>query len=111
MQDPERYLRARGVTLPSALDPMRKARLEPAFRARVNHELYYFADSSLLRRFQADPLRWCGLVTDPVSRMRFRPSTRSPRASFRGRPYFFQSREDLEIFSAMPDSFANRRGM
>lgn len=108
--DPERYLKLRHVALPSALAGSRPARIEPAFRARVNHELYYFADSSLLRRFEANPLRDCGLVTDPVSRRRFRPSLRSPRMEYRGRPYFFQSRLDLEIFSALPDSFANRRG-
>ena len=111
MQDPERYLTARGVKLPSALDPARPARLEPAYRVRVNYEIFYFADSTQLRRFQANPLRSCGLLTDPVSRARFRPSPRSPRTTFKGRPYFFQSREDLEVFSAMPDSFANRRGM
>ena len=108
--EPERYLRLRHVELPSALDPSRPARIEPAFRARVNHELYYFADSALLRRFEADPLRSCGVVTDPVSRRRFRPNARSPRMNHRGRPYFFQSRLDLEVFSALPDSFANRRG-
>jgi YHS domain-containing protein len=109
--EPERYLRERRIELPSALDPTRPARIDRAFRARVNHELYYFADSVLLRRFQADPLRYCGLVTDPVSRHRFRPAGRSPRMDYRGRPYFFENRLDLEIFSALPDSFANRRGM
>jgi YHS domain-containing protein len=96
--------------LPSALDPSRPARIEVAYRARVNHELYYFADSTLLRRFQADPLRFCGRVTDPVSRRLFRPSSGSPRMAFRGRPYFFENRLDLEIFTALPDSFADRRG-
>lgn len=43
--EPERYLRLRHVELPSALDAGRSARIEPAFRARVNHELYFFADS------------------------------------------------------------------
>jgi YHS domain-containing protein len=109
--EPERYLRLRHVELPSALDGTRPARIDRAFRARVNHELYYFADSTLLRRFQADPLRYCGLVTDPISKRRFRPGARSPRLDFRGRPYFFENRLDREVFSALPDSFANRRGM
>jgi YHS domain-containing protein len=108
--DPERYLRLRGVRLPSELDAGRPARIDPAYRARVNHEIYYFADSSLLRRFQAAPGRSCGIVTDPVSRRRFRPGGRSPRTDFRGRPYFFENRTDLELFSALPDSFADRRG-
>ena len=109
--EPERYLRLRHITLPGALDGRRPARIEPAFRARVNHELYYFADSASLRRFLAEPMRSCGLVTDPVSRRRFRPGARSPRTDYRGRPYFFENRLDLEIFTALPDSFANRRGM
>ena len=50
------------------------------------------------------------MVTDPVSRRRFRPNARSPRMDYGGRPKFFQSRRDFEVFSAVPDSFANRRG-
>jgi len=111
VHDPEHYLTLRRVRLRSELDSTRFARIIPAYRAAVNHELYYFADSALLRRFVTNPLRYCGIVTDPVSKTRFRPTARSPRTVFQGRPYFFQNRMDLEVFAAMPDSFADRRGM
>jgi len=111
VKDPERYLHRRGVELRCATDSSKSARIEARLRSAVNHELFYFSDSTALRRFRRDPLRFCGLLTDPVSRGRFRPTSRSPRLEFKGRPYYFQNRLDLETFTAMPDSFANRRGM
>ena len=104
-------MKLRNVTLRSAVAPSRAARLEPEYRAWVNHELFYFADSLLLARFRKEPTRWVGKVTDPVTRVRFRPTARSPRLEHDGRPYYFQSRQALVQFSAMPDSFALRKGM
>ncbi len=111
MQDPERYLQAKGIELPCAVEAGRRARLEPGLRAYLNHEVYFFSDARALERFRKHPLRWCGRVTDPVSRARFKPTSRSPRTDYHGRPYFFESQLDLETFSAMPDSFASRKGM
>jgi YHS domain-containing protein len=91
--------------------PKRLAKLDPELMAWINHELYCFSDRASLRRFQHDPLKYCGLVTDPVSRARFHPSPRSPRLEYRQRPYYFMAESTLTTFKAMPDSFALRRGM
>jgi len=110
VKDPEPYLTAQKIRIPDGSDRKRGARIEPAFRAYVNHEIFFFADSISRDRFLKEPLRYCGRVTDPVSGQRFKPTTGSPRLNHQGRPYFFRDRYTLETFSAMPDSFAHRRG-
>ncbi len=80
--------------------------LDAAHEARVNHETYYFSSPAARARFVADPLRWCGRVTDPVSERRFRPTAASPRASWRGRPYYFGSAATRDRFLADPARYA-----
>lgn len=111
MKDPEQYLRKLGIRVTDPVQPGQEASLEPGLRAEVNHEIFLFADRASFERFRKDPLRWCGTVSDPVSRKRFRPTPRSPRLTRDGRPYFFTSGLDLRTFRAMPDSFATRKGM
>jgi YHS domain-containing protein len=109
-KDPERYLKAQGVGFDCPVKPGHRARIEPEFRAYVNHEVFYFCDADALARFRKDPTRYCGLVTDPVSKARFHPTSRSPRFDYRGRPYFFVDRLTFRTFVAIPDSFAFRKG-
>jgi YHS domain-containing protein len=109
-KDPEKYLVDAGIRVPSAVDRRHPARIEPAFRTFVNHELYYVANASELTRLRRDPLRYVGKVTDPVSRQRFQPDRRSPRAMHLGRLYFFQDPLNLRTFKALPDTFAVRKG-
>ncbi len=77
----------------------------------VNHELFVFADASTRERFRKDPLRYCGILTDPVSKVRFRPTARAPRTEYDGRLYFFTEPGTLARFTAHPDSFAFRKGV
>jgi YHS domain-containing protein len=110
VQGPERYLKMHGISLACPVHPDRAAVLDSAHKAEVNHEVYFFSDQAALARFRANPLRYCGTVTDPVNRRRFRPTWFSPRYDFLGRPYFFTSRATRATFKAYPDSFAVRRG-
>ena len=98
------------VRLACPVNPWRPGTIDEAHRAWVNHELFYLSDLNARKRFVSDPLRYCGLVTDPVTRQRFQPSSRSPRFDYQGRPYFFQDRLGLRTFVAIPDSFARRKG-
>lgn len=109
MQDPTSYLDTLGVSLPSALDPTRNATLHASAVSRVNHEVFLFHDTQEKRRFDADPLAHCGLVSDPVSRQRFRPTADSPRETAQGIPFYFISPETRDMFTAHPDSFATPR--
>ncbi len=106
VQDPESRLAELGVRLSSFFDARRPARLEPAYRVRVNHELFYFADEAERRRFLSAPPRYTGPLTDPVEKIRFVPEPASPRAGHGGVTYYFLSDENRAAFVAEPDSFA-----
>jgi YHS domain-containing protein len=80
--------------------------LDSAHEARVNHEIYFLSSRAARDAFRREPLRYCGLVTDPVSGERFRPSAASPRAVHLGRPYYFRSAETRSRFTREPARFA-----
>jgi YHS domain-containing protein len=88
-----------------------EAKPDSALRVMLNHEIFYLADAKARDRFRNQPLRWCGTLTDPVSRARFQPTSRSPRMVWQGRSFYFASDSTRGLFAAMPDSFAWRRGM
>ena len=105
------FLSMRQIEIPCLVNPGRAAVLDVDHRAFINYEIYFFSDLEARKRFTKDPLWYCGLLTDPVNRLRFRPSKKSPHTEFNGRPYYFDSDSTLAVFRAMPDSFAVRRGM
>lgn len=111
MKDPETFLTSRGIEVMCLLNPGRPAVLDAEHRAALNHEIYYFSDLEARKRFMKDPLWYCGLLTDPVSRVRFRPTKKSPHTEYNGRPFYFATDSTLAAFRAMPDSFAVRKGM
>ena len=106
MQDPEPYLENQKITVPCLLEPQRPAVMDAAHRSVVNFELFYFSDEKTKSRFDEDPLRYCGSITDPVTQERFVPGESSPRIERDGRTYVFLSDESLKQFEALPDSFS-----
>jgi YHS domain-containing protein len=110
VKDPERYMKEQAIVVRCAVEPRRLARIDAAHRLEINHELYYVHDIATRVRFGRDPLPYCGRVTDPVSRQRFRPTARSPRLEHNGRLYFFADPRSVRTFQASPDSFAVRKG-
>lgn len=74
----------------------------------MNHEIFYFSSKAARDLFLEDPLRYCGLLTDPVSRRRFRPSVQSPHTTYRGRAYYFAADSSRTRFLATPQKFADR---
>jgi len=106
VQDPEIYLNELGIQVNDLFDPTRPAVLDAAHRSRVNFENFFFADTAGKARFDADPIAQAGVVTDPVSRQRFRPAPSSPRLLHDGRPYVFFSEESRAAFVASPEMYA-----
>lgn len=106
MQDPEIQLRELGIEVPDLIDPKRKAVLDAQHRSFVNYETFYFADDGDKRRFDADPTASCGILTDPVTKRRFRPASDAPRATFAGRIYLFIDEAGKAEFLKSPESFA-----
>jgi hypothetical protein len=102
VKGPEIYLETIGVHPACAIRADRPAVLDEAHRALVNHEIFFFSVLSLRRRFLADPLRWCGVVTDPVSGLRFQPAKDTPSRGLRWPSLFFQHAGDPRQLQGQP---------
>jgi YHS domain-containing protein len=96
-------------TLYDPVDPTRLGSLDSTLKARVNGEIYRFASMANRRRFEHDPLRWCGLVRDPVSGTVFVPDRHSRRLDYVDGPYFFTCDSTRLEFSRAPERFAIHR--
>lgn len=105
MQDPDTYLIALGITVPSQMDPNSPALLDSTHRSIIGHEIFYFVNADEKRRFDADPTTACGILTDPVSKTRFRPKVSSPKYTHNGRIYLFDSDSTQVMFAGMPDMY------
>jgi YHS domain-containing protein len=102
VQDVPGYLARKELSVPCYFDETRTAVLDAAHAVRLNYETFLFSDASLAREFAADPVRYCGLLTDPVSRRRFRPRSDSPRVEDEGVVYFFECAGTQARFRADP---------
>ena len=108
MKDPESHLATLALRFRSPVNPRLEFQPDSARRVWIGQDLFYFASEAERSRFVADPLRWCRALTDPVTQRRFHPTSRSPRLSYAGRPYWFASDSTRGVFVAKPDSFAVR---
>ena len=105
MQDVPGFVRRKGLTLNDYFDPSRPAVIDDDHLARINYESFFFADTEGRAVFLDDPIRYCSLVTDPVTKRRFRPRPTSLRAEYEGVLYLFESRTGLSTFERMPQDF------
>ena len=96
-------------TLWDPVDPTCLGSLDSRLHAKVNGEIYRFARTSTLVKFRHDPVRWCGILRDPVTGARFVPSRRSPRHDLPDSPYFFIGDSTRRVFAAAPERFAIHR--
>ena len=106
MQDPQIQLQELGIAVPDAIDPRKAAVLDVEHRSFVNYETFFFADDADKRRFDADPTASCGVLTDPVTKQRFRPGSDAPRGEFGGRAYFFFTAANKAAFEKAPETYA-----
>ena len=106
--DPERYLREMKASLRCPVRPSRLAVLDSSLRTKINQDIFFFSSRSAMKLFENDPLRYCGKLTDPVSRVRFQPTKQSPHVRFRGRMYYFADSFTLARFQAKPELFYER---
>jgi YHS domain-containing protein len=83
--------------------------MNPAHRAFVNHEVFFFSSPALRKLFLGDPLRWCGVLTDPVSGLRFQPDKTAPKAAYEGRTYYFSSADTLAMFQMDPPMYRDAK--
>src|SRR5262245_52675202 len=91
------------------VDPTLIGSLDPKLYARVNGEIYRFANTTTRARFVKDPVKFCGILRDPVSEVRFYPDRFSPRVDTTESPYFFNSDSSFAAFKKAPDRYAIHR--
>lgn len=105
MQDVPEFLRRKGLAFQDYLDARRSAVIDAEHCVRLNWETYFFADAWERERFLSDPVTYCGMLTDPVSRLRFRPGQDSPRFTHESVTYYFQNAEHRARFEGDPELF------
>jgi len=93
------------------VDPEQLGSLSPELHAKVNGEIYRFSSPRTLRAFRRSPARYCGLLRDPVTGMRFYPGARSPRCDWAGGPYFFTSDSSRAEFLRSPQRYEVKRSV
>ena len=106
MQDPSTYFSEVASGLECAVNPRDQAKLDSTHCVTMNFETYFVSTSDARAKFEANPLAFCGRLTDPVTQFRFTPTKRSPRIDWRGRPFYFSSDSTRARFASRPDSFA-----
>ena len=105
MQSPEIFLKDLGITVACVVDSGKPALLDEAHRVFINWETYYLSGDEALAKFRADPLKYVGTVTDPVTRERFRPTAASPRLEHEGRLIWFAKADNVTRFEAGPEAY------
>jgi YHS domain-containing protein len=96
-------------TVRDPVDPRRVASYDPKLRVLMNQEGYLFADKNTRKKFLADPLRYSGPLTDPVSQNRFQPTRFSPHTKYGERIFYFESNLTRRQFAVSPKQYAVRR--
>lgn len=105
MQSPEIFLVDLGLSVPCVVDPSRPALLDTRHRVFVNWETYYLSSDENLAKFRADPLKYVGTVTDPVTRERFQPERKHTRLEHEGRLIWFAKPENAARFREGPEAY------
>jgi len=80
--------------------------LDDKHRVFVNYETYYMSSKAAMGEFRKSRWRFTGMVTDPVSKVRFQPDGDSASAAAAGRFFYFSSRENAEKFAAAPGEYS-----
>src|SRR5688572_455813 len=106
--DPERYLREMKVSLKCPVRPGRRALIDSSVRYKVNQDIFFLSSVAAAKQFRKNPLRYVGMLTDPVDHVRFKPTKSSPHVVFRGRDYYFQSGATLAKFQGSPERYFER---
>ncbi|HEY7728131.1 MAG TPA: hypothetical protein VID50_06720 [Candidatus Eisenbacteria bacterium] len=106
---PWRYLNEEKISVNCPVNKYKAAMIDSVRMSWINWELYFFADGEAKARFDKDPLRYCGKLTDPVTGKRFQPRIWSPKIVDRGRIYYFSSNATKKRYLENPREFTFRR--
>ena len=105
MQDFPVFVERKGLSFRDLLDSREPAIIDADHCVRLNYEGFFFGNLYTRERFVSDPWLYCGMLTDPVSKRRFRPSADSPRSRHEDVIYYFEGEAQQALFEADPDEF------
>jgi len=105
VQDVPAFVVKKGLAFDDYLDARNPALHDAEHCVRLNWEAFFFGDPWEQQRFLADPTVYCGLLTDPISRRRFRPAPDSPRLLHDGVTYYFEDEAHRALFERDPETF------
>ena len=105
MQDVPQAVLRKGLALQDYFDGRRPAVIDAGHCVRLNYETWFFADTGECERFRAEPLKYCGLLTDPVSKERFRPGAGAEHSDHAGVTYYFQCAGNRALFEQDPEMY------
>lgn len=88
------------------MDSTSNAMLDSAHCVVVNYESFLFSTFDEKKSFEADPVSYCGPLTDPVTLQRFIPAASSPHLMHNNRAYYFWSDSSRTMFEMMPEMYA-----
>lgn len=106
---PWRYMNEEKISVNCAINKVKPAVIDSTHLSWINWELYYFSDMDAKARFDKDPLRYCGKLTDPVTGKRFQPRFWSPKYVDKGRIYYFSSKQTMNKYVESPREYSFRR--
>jgi YHS domain-containing protein len=106
---PWRYLNEEKLSVNCPVNKYKPAVIDKEHLSWVNWELYFFSDLDAKARFDKDPLRYCGKLTDPVTGKRFQPRFWSPKIEERDRMYYFSSNDSKKKYLENPRAYSFRR--
>lgn len=102
MQDPTPHVQKHSLSFQCAVNPGQSAKIDAAYVRQVNWETFYFSDSAAMEKFDSNVLKYCRILTDPVTRQRFIPGQKSPHSLFGEREFYFWSDSSKQKFDMMP---------
>lgn len=105
MQDVPGFARQNGLDFRDYLDERFEAVLDAEHCVRINYEAFLFGDAWSRERFLADPTDFCGLLTDPVTKRRFRPARGAESLRHEDVAYYFESEASRALFEAEPTRY------
>lgn len=103
VQNPLPFVQKQHLNFHCVVNTNKMATIDDKHQRKVNWEIFYLSDDDALAKFDKDPIKYCGILSDPVTGQRFRPGDDSPTETYRKQLFYFQSDSTKQVFDENPD--------
>jgi YHS domain-containing protein len=105
VQDPLPHIKNHNLSFFCPVNTEKLAVLDSAHQRKIGWETFYFSDEEAIQEFDENPLTYCGVLTDPITRQHFHPGVDSPFSDYEGRRYYFWTDSSKQMFDMMPNMY------